>query len=258
MWTTEPISIHEPLLLLDEEQMRAEAADRQQHLMATVDHLREELSEVRAGRKANDAALEAATETSEALECECARVRAEQTRLEQANGVLRLQLQDHHGIMAADWAQTIVFQEQLKHDEAEKIRLADEVAQLQRSLESRTRENLQLKKDASRWQLLRNSGDSSALSQVKSSKLDSVLEVAVAAVGKLSAEACSRRRAATQQLHNELEQQLCVVCRDEKKAVLFQPCLHICVCEGCRGRLRPYRCPMCQEPVQSHIVRVHF
>jgi len=80
----------------------------------------------------------------------------------------------------------------------------------------------------------------------------------MAAVPVLSAEARARSRRVQVQLHSELEQQLCAVCRDAKKAVLFLPCLHLCVCERCRSRLKPYRCPICQEPVQGTVGRVHF
>lgn len=266
VWLTEPPSIDEPLLLLDEEQeriasavqlaaFRGEWAEERSTTAAELAALRADLAEARAACKADHAALEALTTTSEALETEMQRMKGERTRLCQENGVLRLQLQDHHGIMAADWAQTLGFQERLRHEEAACTQLSGEVAELREGLAATNEEAAMLREDANRWRVLRSADH---LSEVSARELDEVLQVTLPALPRLHAEACNRSRAAKQQLHSELEHQLCVVCRDAKKAVLFQPCLHICVCERCRGRLRPYRCPMCQEPVQSHIGRVHF
>jgi hypothetical protein len=85
-----------------------------------------------------------------------------------------------------------------------------------------------------------------------------VLEAALPGVSRINTEIHNRHRSVSLQLAQELEHRLCVVCRDREKAILFKPCLHVCVCEGCRGRLRPYRCPICQEPVREHIGRIHF
>lgn len=249
-WLTEPASIDEPLLLLDEEAMEAPSS------AAVVARLRAELREARVASKVDRAALEALTCSVEALEREHDGLRTGHRRLEQENGVLRLQLQDHHGIMAADWAQTLGFQERLRQEEAAAERLAGEVAELREDVAAQTEQASMLRQDAARWQLLSRAAE--PLKDVNSSELDEVLEVTVPGLARLQAETRARSRAAMLQLHGELEQQLCAVCRDAKKAVLFLPCMHICVCEACRGRLRPYRCPICQEPVQSHIGRVHF
>jgi len=246
VWLTEPTSIDEPLLLLDEEQERRADA---------VSQLRAELAEARAASKADRAALDALEGSAEALEHERDTLRAQQQRLNEENGVLRLELQDHHGIMAADWAQTLGFQEQLRREQAAHQRLAREAAELREEVVARAEEVEMLRQDASRWQMLLQP---EGLRSVRTGELDGILEVALSAMVHLHAEARARSRALKQQLHDELEQQLCAVCKDAKKTVLFMPCQHVCVCESCRGRLRPYRCPICQEPVQGHVERVHF
>lgn len=271
VWLTEPTSIDEPLLLLDAEEDSAAVESTQPDAEATgagtsdtsplaleaaLAELRAELAQARAANKAERAQAEELGNDAERAEREVAALREGQVKLEKENAVLREQLQDHHGIMAADWAQTLGFQERLRQEEAAHARLAAEVAEMRESLSARSEEAAALRADASRWQLL--SCNVSQLAHVSMQELDAVLEVTVPGIAKLSAEMRSRCRTATVELFNELQQQLCLVCCDAKKSVLFIPCLHICVCEGCRVRLRPYRCPMCKEPVQSHLGRVHF
>merc|ERR1719188_242606 len=113
---------------------------------------------------------------------------------------------------------------------------------------ARAEEARALREDAASWQMLTRP---EMMGDALSSELDNLLEITIPAMTRLQTETQQRSRAARMQLHSELEQQLCVVCRDAKKTVLFLPCSHICVCEGCRGRLHPYRCPLCQEAVQS-------
>jgi len=239
-WLTEPISIDAPLLSLDEE-----ASDDRKEELARV---REELAEARAASKADRAELDEAKASIAGIRRECEELRSE-------SRVLRLQLQDHHGIMAADWAQTLGFQERLKQEETARERLAAEAAELRENILARREEVRALREDAAHWQLLTRS---EVMGDATSSELDKLLEITVPAMARLQTETQQRSRAARLQLHSELEQQLCVVCRDARKTVLFLPCSHICVCEACRGRLHPYRCPMCQEPVQSYVGRVHF
>eukprot|EP00933_Yihiella_yeosuensis_P002693 TRINITY_DN104668_c0_g1_i1.p1 TRINITY_DN104668_c0_g1~~TRINITY_DN104668_c0_g1_i1.p1 ORF type:complete len:178 (+),score=38.60 TRINITY_DN104668_c0_g1_i1:61-534(+) len=157
--------------------------------------------------------------------------------------------------MAADWAQTLGFQERLRNEEAEAERLKAEVIELRAGMESREEELVQLRKDAACWRVL---STTESLTEITSEELDNLLEVALPNISRLQKESRVRAKIARTQLKEELEQQLCAVCRDAKKAVVFLPCQHLCVCEGCRVRLRPYRCPMCQEPVRQHIGRVHF
>jgi len=251
VWLSEPASIDEPLLLLDE----GEGAGREHSVEAELSELRAALAEARGKNKADRAALESLTISTEALEQERETLRSQQRRLEQENGVLRLQLQNHHGIMAADWEQTLSFQERLRDEEAAHAQLAAEVTSLRRDIALRNEEAALLRKDAGRWRFLSGADIPADLS---SRELESVLQVTLEAVARLHAESIARSQSTKVRLHEELEHQLCVVCRDAKKSVLFKPCHHVCVCDGCRGRLRPYRCPICQVPVQSHLSRVHL
>lgn len=176
-------------------------------------------------------------------------------RLQHENTVLREQLVNHHGIMAKDWEQTLAYEERLRREEAGNAKLSAEAVVLRRVSEQNAEEAEALRLDARRWQALQSSED---LSSFRSSEIDLVLQVALLGAGRLQAEASCRRQTLKLRFNTELEQRLCVVCRDRQKAVLFQPCMHVCVCEVCRGRLRPYRCPICQEPVREHCARVHF
>eukprot|EP00929_Paragymnodinium_shiwhaense_P008055 TRINITY_DN111982_c0_g1_i1.p1 TRINITY_DN111982_c0_g1~~TRINITY_DN111982_c0_g1_i1.p1 ORF type:complete len:340 (+),score=87.85 TRINITY_DN111982_c0_g1_i1:95-1114(+) len=261
-WLTEPPSIEEPLLLLDESGALS-PEDEATHA-AQLQELGAQLAEARASCKADKAALEALQSRSEQQNEEWAREvaaqRSQQVRLEQENTVLREQLQDHHGIMAADWAQTIAVQEKLRQEEAGRERLQSEVEELRAALVESREDVAALRQDAGRWRIICTLD---SLNTVSSDELNTVLKVLLPALGPLHKETIARSVSAEQQLHSELENQLCVVCRDAKKAVLFQPCLHVCVCEGCRDRLqepngRLYRCPMCQVPVSNSIGRVHF
>ncbi|OLQ01421.1 RING finger protein B [Symbiodinium microadriaticum] len=249
VFLSQPASIDEPLLLLDEDRVQ------ERHEAERV-ALHEELEEARRTGKADRAAAEAMSDKVEELQREREDTCREKHRLEKENEVLRLQLQDHHGIMAAEWGQTLQFQERLRQEEAEVERLAFEVAELRAALVLRDEELGHLRRDAAQWRLL--SRHKSGLGDISSDEIERVLEEAGPGLAQLEAESRARARVARSQLRDELEQQLCAVCRDSKKAVLFLPCQHLCVCEGCRQRLRPYRCPMCQEPIQSHISRVHF
>jgi hypothetical protein len=248
VWLTEPRSIDEPLLLLDEDEVEASAA-------ATVSQLRVQLAEVRASSKADRVALESLSANAEADKRERDTFFAECQRLEQESKVLKEQLQNHHGIMAADWAQTLGFQERLRHADADREQLACEVQEMREGIAARAEEVAGLQEDAANWRLLCRTESFEAVS---AAHLNVVLEASLPGITRLHTEMHNRSRAVQLQLTQELEGRLCVVCRDREKAVLFKPCLHICVCEVCRGRLRPYRCPICQEPVREHAGRVHF
>jgi len=250
VFLSQPASIDEPLLMLDEELVQA------QHEAERV-ALSEELAEARRSGKADRAAAEALEVSVEELKREHEEILLQRRRLEKENEVLRLQLQDHHGIMAAEWGQTLQFQERLRQEEAEVEKLSAEVLRHQSRIQEQEKELSSLRKDAMWWRLLAGR-QSKGLEDVSCEEMDQVLEVAVPGIAGLQAESRARARRNRSQLRDELEQQLCAVCRDAKKAVLFLPCQHLCVCEGCRGKLRPYRCPMCKEPIQSHISRVHF
>lgn len=248
-WLTEPPSIDEPLLLFDE----AEPVDA---AAAETRWLRAELQSARAASKVDRADLEAMRSGRDALELARGSLSAECRHLEQENSVLRSQLENHHGIMASDWATTLGFQERLRQEEAARERLAVEVQELRQDVAARSEEAAALRLDASKWQVLQ--GSEAELAEASAADLQDVAAAAMSAVARLHAEMAARGKRAHERLASELELKLCVVCRDREKSVLFAPCNHICVCEVCRGKLRPYRCPICQEPVQMHVARVHL
>ena len=44
----------------------------------------------------------------------------------------------------------------------------------------------------------------------------------------------------------------CVICQDVTVSVLFHPCRHVCVCDGCASELRNARsrmCPVCRHEI---------
>ena len=52
-------------------------------------------------------------------------------------------------------------------------------------------------------------------------------------------------------LRDSLDQNMCAVCLESEKCIMFAPCNHICACEGCGGRVD--KCPMCQSVVTSRV-----
>lgn len=222
---------------------------------AIAAQLKAELAEARAVNKSDRGLLEALTSRVEALEQEREAEAVDRLRLEQENSDLKGELRDHHGIMADDWGQSLSCQQLLRTEEAAIRNLALQAAELREGEASRAEQAAALQQDAARWKLL---CQADTVKEVSTSELDNILEVAFPAMVRLHNETRARSRATSSQLYDELEQQLCVVCRDAKKAVLFLPCMHMCVCENCRCRLRPYRCPICKETIQRHEGRVHF
>jgi len=45
------------------------------------------------------------------------------------------------------------------------------------------------------------------------------------------------------------EDNLCVVCKDEKKTIALMPCGHMCICEVCSNKI--YKCPLCRKVVKE-------
>merc|ERR1712000_616572 len=39
----------------------------------------------------------------------------------------------------------------------------------------------------------------------------------------------------------------CVICFQDDKAILLEPCMHVCVCVACSGRI--HKCPLCVRPI---------
>lgn len=47
------------------------------------------------------------------------------------------------------------------------------------------------------------------------------------------------------------EEQVCVVCSECEKTMLFLPCRHLCTCETCAGQL--HQCPMCRANIEDRV-----
>lgn len=44
---------------------------------------------------------------------------------------------------------------------------------------------------------------------------------------------------------------LCIVCQENIKCILMQPCMHVCVCTKCSNGHLFSNCPICRESVDS-------
>ena len=47
----------------------------------------------------------------------------------------------------------------------------------------------------------------------------------------------------------------CTICNDAETCMMFLPCRHACVCDGCDKRLKvmDYNCPQCRAPVHASV-----
>ena len=45
------------------------------------------------------------------------------------------------------------------------------------------------------------------------------------------------------------EEDACIVCLDEKKCIVYEPCNHLCLCKSCSLRIK--QCPACQVPTKT-------
>ena len=52
-------------------------------------------------------------------------------------------------------------------------------------------------------------------------------------------------------LRASLDQNTCAVCLEAPKCIMFDPCNHICACEGCGAKVS--KCPLCQIDVRSRV-----
>ena len=53
-----------------------------------------------------------------------------------------------------------------------------------------------------------------------------------------------RTRRAKEELEMAADEQLCCVCMDRPKMVMFEPCRHVSVCKQCAPRIA--QCPLCK------------
>jgi hypothetical protein len=55
---------------------------------------------------------------------------------------------------------------------------------------------------------------------------------------------------------NELEEMVyCLLCRENPRTILFQPCLHLTLCVDCHRQeeMQMKNCPFCREKITSHL-----
>lgn len=93
------------------------------------------------------------------------------------------------------------------------------------------------------------------LADVPSRELHRALKLALSGSVRVNNEL--HRRAKLEEV-SKTHEALCVACQDVRKSVMLLPCKHLCICAGCRPKLEPYRCPVCQAPIQNHVEGVHF
>lgn len=197
-WHRAPSSVDEPLLLLDDDQtseapssavepelrpfdeLQSRLASEQRYtamLLSQVQSLQKDLNRQRSIVKdltsdlsassncgkttANEdqGQLEASILRTEVLEEENSRLANNTHRLEEENEDLRKKLATHHGIMAADWEQSIHFQERLRTEEASNSKLEAEVESLRKSECAKEEEITRLRSDSQNWRILNGNND---------------------------------------------------------------------------------------------------
>lgn len=44
---------------------------------------------------------------------------------------------------------------------------------------------------------------------------------------------------------------LCIICCENQRSIIFNPCLHLCVCSTCSPKLKSNKCPVCRDDIQN-------
>ena len=52
---------------------------------------------------------------------------------------------------------------------------------------------------------------------------------------------------------NAYKKEQCVICLDDKPNILFNPCLHVCVCFQCDEVKLLKDCPYCRKNIENRI-----
>lgn len=55
------------------------------------------------------------------------------------------------------------------------------------------------------------------------------------------------------ELGQQREQRLCIVCQEKEKCVVLLPCRHMCLCEDCANHEALAQCPLCRKPIAHKI-----
>ena len=77
------------------------------------------------------------------------------------------------------------------------------------------------------------------------------LEEAAEEKGRVEVELLRTRRA-KEELEMAADEQLCCVCMDRPKMVMFEPCRHVSVCKQCAPRIS--QCPLCKTDAARKVV----
>jgi len=89
-------------------------------------------------------------------------------------------------------------------------------------------------------------GDRGALQALDGSELAGLVDLLSDSIRRVQGEHLRR-------LERHCNEQLCVVCLEQRKNVVLQPCRHLTMCVGCFQKCSS-ACPQCRAPVQSHLV----
>ena len=57
----------------------------------------------------------------------------------------------------------------------------------------------------------------------------------------------------TNEIGNQREQRLCVICCEKEKSVVLLPCRHMCLCDVCASYDDLHQCPLCRKNITNRI-----
>ena len=55
------------------------------------------------------------------------------------------------------------------------------------------------------------------------------------------------------ELGQQKEQRLCIICQEKEKSVVLLPCRHLCLCDDCASHEDLQQCPLCRKPIAHRI-----
>ncbi len=58
------------------------------------------------------------------------------------------------------------------------------------------------------------------------------------------------------ELGQQKEQRMCVICQAKEKSVVLLPCRHMCLCDECSGYDELQQCPLCRKEI-AHKISVY-
>ena len=48
----------------------------------------------------------------------------------------------------------------------------------------------------------------------------------------------------------------CIICFENKPNMLYLECMHLCVCNGCDGKGKFHKCPMCRTKIKNQKIKI--